>query len=72
MEYTNDVTDGPFRVEWAKLNNAVFALIYADEALRARYDAADSTEAREICADQVDRLAADPAEFVERFIVVER
>ncbi len=72
MKPNDDATDGPFRVKWAKLNNEVFALIYADEALRARYERADSAEACEICSDQIDRLVHDAVEFVERFIVVER
>lgn len=68
----DDAEAGPFRVEWAKLNNEVFASIYADDALRVRYERASSAEACAICSEQIDRLAADPAEFVERFIVVER
>ena len=64
--------DSGFHVHWANLNNALFALICADADLRARYELANSAEAQEICAEQFDLLAADAAEFVERFIVVER
>jgi hypothetical protein len=58
-----------FRVNWAKLNNELFALICADPALRERYECANSAEAQEICAEQFDRLAADAADFVDRFTV---
>ncbi len=34
--------DSAFRVDWANLNNALFALICADADLRARYERADS------------------------------
>jgi hypothetical protein len=66
------LTEAGFRVDWATLNNALFALIFADAELRARYDLANSSEAQKICSEQFDRLASDPADFVERFIVVER
>lgn len=61
-----------FRVDWAKLNNELFALIYADSDLRMRYDRADFVEAQEICADQFDVLVSDVSDFMERFIVLER
>lgn len=61
-----------FRVHWSKLNNELFALIYADPELRARYDMADSREAQEICGDLVDRLVDDPADFIRRFTIALR
>lgn len=61
-----------FRVNWAILNNELFALIYADADLLERYERASSDEAREICSEQFDLLAGDAADFVNRFIVVER
>ncbi|MFN2450049.1 MAG: hypothetical protein ABR508_09755 [Candidatus Baltobacteraceae bacterium] len=64
--------DCGFKVNWAKLNNELFALIYADAALRARYDRADAAQARDICSEQFDHLADDAAAFVERFVVLER
>lgn len=60
------------RVNWAELNNALFALIYSDPDLFARYDRADYAEACNICSDVFDLLAGDAADFLERFIVVER
>ncbi len=60
-----------FKVDWAKLNNELFASIYADPELRVRYDAASSSEAQAICSDQFDILVEDAADFVERFIVLE-
>jgi hypothetical protein len=60
-----------FRVDWAKLNNALFALICADPHLRARYDAADSAESEHICSEQIDVLVKDVDDFVDRFLVLE-
>jgi hypothetical protein len=57
------------RVDWAKLNNELFALIYADPDLLQRYDRADSAEAQEICSEQFDLLADNAADFLERFII---
>lgn len=60
-----------FSVNWAELNNAVFARIYADPALLERYRAANSARAKEICSIQVDLLVSDPDEFVARFMRAE-
>lgn len=57
-------------VNWSKLYNELFASIYADAALLARYTAADSTQAQEICADQLDVLIRDARDFRERFLVI--
>lgn len=61
-----------FRVDWAKLNNELFALIYADPDLRTRYDLADSHEAQEMCADLFDRLVDNPTDFMKRFTIALR
>ena len=63
--------DSGFRIQWANLNNALFALICADPDLRAQYERANSAEAQEICSEQFDALAADLAGFIERFIVLD-
>ncbi len=64
---------GPdFTVDWAKLNNELFATIYANAELHARYERADWLEAQEICAEQFDVLVKDVADFVARFIVLDR
>lgn len=63
-------SDTDFVVNWAELNNAVFARIYADRALRERYDLANAVDARAICSDVFDALVEDANDFVERFIVV--
>ena len=60
-----------FRVDWAKLNNALFTLICADPDLRSRYERADSAQAEQICAEQFDALVADVQDFVDRFLVLE-
>ena len=60
-----------FRVDWAKLNNALFSLICADADLRAKYEQADSAGAEEICAAQFDPLVEDVQDFVDRFLVLE-
>lgn len=72
MRAPDPEADCGFRVNWAKLNNELFALIYADAALCERYERADSSEAQEICAEQFDRLANDAADFVDRFVIIER
>lgn len=59
-----------FSINWAKLHNELFAAICSDPQLRARYEAADSEEAQEICADQLDRIVCDAGDFLERFIVL--
>ena len=61
-----------FRVNWAKLNNELFAKVYADPDLRIRYERATSAEAQDMCSELFDHLAEDAVEFVARFIVVER
>lgn len=58
-----------FRVNWARLNNELFGMICADPALRARYEAADSNEAQEICGDLFDLLVNDVTDFIERFAI---
>jgi hypothetical protein len=61
-----------FRVDWAKLNNELFALLYADPDLRARYDRANWQQAQEICADLFDRLVKDASDFMARFTITLR
>lgn len=62
---------GGFRVDWAKLNNALFSLICADPDLRAQYEKAGSAESEQICAEQFDLLVRDVNDFVDRFVVLE-
>lgn len=63
------VPDSDFRVNWVKLNNELFGMIYRNAGLRARYEHADFTEAQEICADLFDVLVKDVEDFVDRFIL---
>ena len=63
--------DERFRVDWLKLNNAVFGRIRADKDLLDRYVAATSEEANQICADVFDEIVSDPEDFVNRFIILE-
>ncbi|HKU66209.1 MAG TPA: hypothetical protein VJP85_00380 [Candidatus Baltobacteraceae bacterium] len=58
-----------FWVHWSKLNNELFALIYADPELRVRYDLADSHEAQEMCGELFDRLVDNPSDFMKRYTV---
>lgn len=55
-------------VNWAKLYNELFETIYRDPALLARYAAADSAQAQDICAEQLDVLIQDVHDFSERFL----
>lgn len=65
------IGDAPVSINWAELNNAVFAGIYANPALLEKYRAADAEQAKKICSIIFDHMAADVDRFVERFITVE-
>ncbi|HZZ64373.1 MAG TPA: hypothetical protein VFE17_02655 [Candidatus Baltobacteraceae bacterium] len=63
--------DSTVSINWAELNNAVFAAIYTNPELHQKYMSADSEQAKKICSIIFDHMAADVDRFVERFVTVE-
>lgn len=64
------INDASVTINWAELNNAVFAAIYADPRLHEKYMAADCDQAKKICSIIFDDMASDVDRFVERFVVL--
>lgn len=63
--------DATVTINWAELNNAVFAGIYANPELLKKYMAADSEQAKKICSIIFDHIASDVDRFVEQFVILD-